>query len=194
VLQYLIEIWKESWTKKQLKELQRRINEVVLPGDVGSFGTKFAANISGLKAAELRLFFLSVALAVLDSDFLKPSEIKLIETFVTACRLIDVIAITEAQAREAHALFGKFVRAFAKLYGKERVTPNMHYHAHLCESIIDHGPFTGSSSLAWSSTLQQTDERSTFSSARPGTCKTACAFRTPTLRVQRRCPLKSASC
>lgn len=121
----------------------------MLPSDVGGFGSKFVANISGLKAAELRLFFLSVALAVLDSDFLSAKELAMLETFVTACRLIDVVAITVDQAREAHKLFGTFVRQFARLYGQDRVTPNMHYHAHLCECIIDHGPLHSMWGFVW---------------------------------------------
>ena len=34
----------------------------------------------------------------------------------------------------------KFCQSFEQLYGKHRVTPNIHLHTHLVESILDYGP------------------------------------------------------
>ncbi|KAG1391906.1 hypothetical protein G6F59_014761 [Rhizopus arrhizus] len=40
----------------------------------------------------------------------------------------------------AHKLFHEFVIGVAELYGPEMVTPNMHLHLHLKDSIQDFGP------------------------------------------------------
>jgi hypothetical protein len=90
-----------------------------------------------------------VAVAVLDGDYLSAAELAMLRTFVEACRMIDVFSITEQQASDAHGLFGKFVRQFSRIYGQDKVTPNMHYHSHLLESILDHGPLPSIWGFVW---------------------------------------------
>ncbi|XP_028419139.1 uncharacterized protein LOC114544841 [Dendronephthya gigantea] len=40
----------------------------------------------------------------------------------------------------AHSLLVKFCRDVEKLYGTQRITPNMHMHTHLADCILDYGP------------------------------------------------------
>ena len=40
----------------------------------------------------------------------------------------------------AHDLLVKFCRDVERVYGKERITPNMHMHTHLADCILDYGP------------------------------------------------------
>lgn len=103
-------------------------------------GRKFSTSIGSLKAAELRLFCLAFAPAVLGGDLLSDMDRLIVYRFVQACRHLDTPAITELELRRGHLLLEEFVRTFAEQYGEEKVTPNMHYHAHLADCIRDHGP------------------------------------------------------
>ncbi|KAG1140114.1 hypothetical protein G6F37_010010 [Rhizopus arrhizus] len=57
--------------------------------------------------------------------------------FVSACRLVVKPSITLSEAKQAHDLFIEFGKGCASLYGPETVTPNMHFHTHLLETIED---------------------------------------------------------
>ena len=48
--------------------------------------------------------------------------------------------ITETKAMLAHSYLLKFSQAVESLYGKDKVTPNMHLHTHLVDRVLDYGP------------------------------------------------------
>jgi len=48
--------------------------------------------------------------------------------------------ISETKALVAHSHLLNFCKGFEQLYGKHRVTPNMHLHTHLVDCILDFGP------------------------------------------------------
>ena len=48
--------------------------------------------------------------------------------------------ISEARALLAHTYILNFCKGLEQLYGKHRVTPNMHLHTHLVDYILDYGP------------------------------------------------------
>src|SRR6478735_8168628 len=68
-----------------------------------------------------------------------PSQRKLGKV-CTACHIVCRPCITKNEATMAHKLFHEFVIGVAELYGPEMVTPNMHLHLHLKDSIQDFGP------------------------------------------------------
>ena len=50
------------------------------------------------------------------------------------------MSLTDADIRLADALLLQFCRRADRLYGKEAITPNMHLHCHLKQSLYDYGP------------------------------------------------------
>ena len=47
---------------------------------------------------------------------------------------------TETKAMLAHSYLLKCCHAFESLYGKGKVTPNMHLHTHLVDCVLEYGP------------------------------------------------------
>ena len=68
-------------------------------------------------------------------NILKNEHWKCWATFVLSCVYIcnQVITVTDLQVLD-HLLL-KFCKSFESLYGSDRVTPNMHMHCHLVDSI-----------------------------------------------------------
>ena len=62
------------------------------------------------------------------------------QNFVMSCVLFCTSVITEGKARLAHTYIIQFCKGFEKLYGSEKVTPNMHLHTHTLDCILDYGP------------------------------------------------------
>lgn len=66
-------------------------------------------------------------------------------TFLYLCvkqrftRTICSPVITETKAMLAHSCLLNFCKGFQQLYGKDKVTPNMHLHTHLIDCILDYG-------------------------------------------------------
>ena len=60
--------------------------------------------------------------------------------FVMACSCLCSTVLTETKALLAHSYLLKFCQGFEQLYGKHRVTPNIHLHTHLVECVLDYGP------------------------------------------------------
>ena len=60
--------------------------------------------------------------------------------FVQASRLLCQMTITDAQIELADAFLLQCCCRVERLYGKGLVTPNMHLHCHLKQSLYDYGP------------------------------------------------------
>lgn len=60
--------------------------------------------------------------------------------FVLACRILCKHSLTIADINLSDALLLRFCRQVQSLYGEMAITPNMHLHAHLKESLLDYGP------------------------------------------------------
>jgi len=59
---------------------------------------------------------------------------------VKACKLITRPVISKRQTLMAEHLFLKFAGDYAALYGRGKVTPNMHFACHLSECVLAFGP------------------------------------------------------
>jgi len=62
--------------------------------------------------------------------------------FQDACHLLLQPTISALQLSIADSKLYEFCTAYKALYGKEKCTPNMHMHMHLCKSIQNYGPVT----------------------------------------------------
>jgi hypothetical protein len=60
--------------------------------------------------------------------------------FVLGCRILCTKQITVDNAKLGDALLLQFCRRTERMFGKDRITPNMHLHCHLLECILDYGP------------------------------------------------------
>lgn len=60
--------------------------------------------------------------------------------FVLACRILGMKHITKTNLKLGDALLLRFCKRVQLLFGKECITPNMHLHCHLSESMMDYGP------------------------------------------------------
>ena len=60
--------------------------------------------------------------------------------YVKACNLLCARAIRKSSVQAADAYLKHFCQHFARIYGAEPCTINMHLHLHLQECIYDYGP------------------------------------------------------
>ena len=71
---------------------------------------------------------------------LRDEHIECWRLFVLASRMLSTPMITVEDAEEGHKILLEFCNKFQSLYGPEKVTPNMHLHAHILSYIKDYGP------------------------------------------------------
>ncbi|KAG1083805.1 hypothetical protein G6F42_022059 [Rhizopus arrhizus] len=144
----MIKIWRTTicdlthelyLTDADLKEMQKEANDIVLPAQYTPINQKIASNFSDLKADEWRTWCLALSPLLLKSR-LPVRHKENWAKFVQACHIVCRPCITQNEAMMAHKLFHEFVIGVAELYGPEMVTPNMHLHLHLKDSIQDFGP------------------------------------------------------
>ncbi|KAG1441082.1 hypothetical protein G6F55_013331 [Rhizopus delemar] len=126
-------------TDVDLKEMQKEANDIILPAQYTPINQKIASDFSDLKADEWRTWCLALSPLLLKSR-LPVRHKENWAKFVQACHIVCRPCITQNEATIAHKLFHEFVLGVAELYGPEMVTPNMHLHLHLKDSIQDFGP------------------------------------------------------
>lgn len=68
------------------------------------------------------------------------TDFELWQDFVMGCSCLCSPVITQRKALLAHSYLLKFCQSFEQVYGKYRVTPNMHLHSHLVDCVLDYGP------------------------------------------------------
>ena len=69
--------------------------------------------------------------------------LQLLGAFVIACSLLCTTLVKLRDLGIAHDHLLKFCKELKKIYGKRRVTPNMHLHMHLADCVLDYGPVYG---------------------------------------------------
>lgn len=73
-------------------------------------------------------------------DILPTQDLECWCYFVLASRLLCKMCISTDEVELADALILKFCCKIEDLYGKNFITPNMHSHCHLKESLYNYGP------------------------------------------------------
>ena len=134
----LITAWIEHGfiTKADLNLIQSRVNSVTTPHYVGRIPNKIASSFSGFTADQFKNCF---SLLILD-DILLSQDLHYWRYFVLASRILCQMSISEFEIQCADAFLLQFCSNFERSYGKEAITPNMHLHCHLKQSLIDYGP------------------------------------------------------
>ena len=119
----------------------KRINEKCLSmsaaSDNGWLPKNIGSNWGAWTAYEWKAWVLTYSLYALEG-ILDNKHLNVWHTFVLACRCIIKPSITKCDILMAHQLFVKFGGQIESVYGKMFVTPNMHLHVHIKETLLDH--------------------------------------------------------
>ena len=136
-------IWLDSGkpllNKNDLLKLQEKVDKIQAPADVGRMPKKIQNSYGGFTADQWKSFTILFSVYAV-YGILPSSDLELWRDFVMTCSLFCSTVITESRAQLAHSYILKFCRNIEELYGKHRITPNMHLHTHILDCILDYGP------------------------------------------------------
>ena len=134
-------IWIEQGliSSKSMDTIQSRVNAVHTPNYIGRILHKVESSFSGFTADQLKNWTNYFSIMAL-YDILPKEHMQCWRYFVQASRLLCQTTITDAEIELADAFLLQFCCRVENLYGKEIVTPNMHLHCHLKQSLYDYGP------------------------------------------------------
>lgn len=137
----LKDIWIEQGLidAKSMSITHSRIDTVHAPRYVGRIPQKIASSFSGFTADQFKNWTNIYSIMALH-DILSTEHIRCWQYFVQGSRILCQMAITDAQLELADAFLLQFCCKVENLYGKKVITPNMHLHFHLKESMYDYGP------------------------------------------------------
>lgn len=138
----IISLWKEIGylSQENLLLIQERVDCAICPSDMGKLPKKiFDLHFEGFTADELKTWTLIFSLYALHG-ILPKEHLECWRSFVLSCRLICTHVVSNNNLIVADLLLQKFCKSFEHLYGKNRVTPNIHLHGHIVDCILDFGP------------------------------------------------------
>ena len=136
-------IWLDSdkplLEKNHLIQMQEKLDRVKVPATIGRMPKKIRNSYGGFTADQWKSFTVLFSVYAL-WNILPKHDLELWRDFVLACTYLCSTALTEAKAMLAHSHLLNFCKCFVELYGKDKVTPNMHLHTHLLNCVLDYGP------------------------------------------------------
>jgi hypothetical protein len=138
---HMIQLWKDRnlLSDKDMKEIQRRMDSLKVPSDVGSYVSKLTHNMSKFTAEEMKKFCIIFSPFLLHG-ILPDAYFSNFLVFAEACRLLCVRIVSDEQLDEVQRKFEEFLSEAETLYGEEVITANMHLHLHLVDVVKDWGP------------------------------------------------------
>lgn len=125
--------------KNQLINIQNKVDSVCVPSSDGRLPKKIANSYGGFTADQWKSWTIIYSIFAL-WNILPQEHLEIWRSFVLASSLFCTPTITKTKAQLAHGYLLKFCTEFEKLYGKDKVTPNMHLHMHILDCIVDYGP------------------------------------------------------
>ncbi|OAD71046.1 hypothetical protein PHYBLDRAFT_148265 [Phycomyces blakesleeanus NRRL 1555(-)] len=140
----IMEKWRSSGliTDAHLAEMQLDADKLVLPEDYMPLGTKIGCGFPFMKADEWKSWCLVYSPVILHGR-LPEAHLGNWTTFVNACQYLSMPSISMAHLDEAHQSLEAFCRECEKLYKAPFLSPNMHLHLHLRETVLNFGPVYG---------------------------------------------------
>lgn len=134
-------IWPEKHGLKfeHLEDIQNIIDATEGPREIGRIPHKMASNYSSFTSDQWKNWTLYFSVFAIKPFLPKEAYICWLN-FVEACRYFCKPIISRRDVAAGHQKMMEFCRSFERLYGSERVTPNMHLHTHLVECFLDYGP------------------------------------------------------
>ena len=138
---YLMNMWKESGVvnRAQFEYIQQEIDDMRVPANVGRIPYKIASNFSSFTADQWKNW-VCVYSTVCLKEILPSEHYQCWVLFQDAVCLLLQPSLSQIQVSIADSKLEEFCKAYESLYGKEKCTPNMHMHMHLCKSIQNYGP------------------------------------------------------
>lgn len=115
---------------------------MTVPSDIGRIPYKICTGFSSFTAEQWKNWTVYFSLIVI-RDLLDSDTLECWRHFVLACRVFckKQVTMEKVMLGDAHLL--QFCKRTERLFGKDTITPNMHFHCHLRECIMDYGPLHG---------------------------------------------------
>ncbi|XP_048254385.1 uncharacterized protein LOC125381544 [Haliotis rufescens] len=138
---HMLHVWRDTGvlTDKNLDTIQAKVDAVNCPSDIGRIPHKISSGFAGFSADQFKNWTLLFSVYAL-KDVISDDHLECWRNFVLACRYLCCRVLTENDIKMADLLLISFCENFERLYGRDRVTPNMHLHGHLIECVQDFGP------------------------------------------------------
>ena len=139
--EHMLSIWiEQGWlNKKHFLSIQKFVDDLILPSDIGRIPNKIESGFSGFKADQFKSWILIYSIPALYS-ILPIGHLECWRHFILACQILCKQKLTVAEIDMADLLLLRFCNKVQELYGRSAVTPNMHLHCHLKDIILDYGP------------------------------------------------------
>lgn len=136
---HVFKLWIELGvlSDQKFEELQRRMDSLKVPQDVGRIPHKIAFGFSGFTADQWKNWTTIYSLFCLKGLIGDP-DYDMWFDFVQACIIICSRVISFDRLEVADCYLQTFLSKFVELYGPLRCTPNMHLHFKYC--MLDYGP------------------------------------------------------
>lgn len=128
-------------TPEHLKNIQRKMNLIQVPADLGRIPRKIdcGEGFSNFTADQWRTFFTIYATTSL-WEYLPVIDRTILTHFVRVCLILVGRIIESDSIREANERLIKIVNLIEEHYGRDKITPNLHLSLHLRECSYDFGP------------------------------------------------------
>ena len=133
-------VWLDSEviTSSHLSQIQQVVDGFVAPIDIGRIPSKIETGFSGFTADQLKNWITLFSIPALYNILPEP-DLECWRHFVLECHILCKHTISLDDIQLADALLLAFCRKVQDLYGKQKITPNMHIHSHLNEVLLDYG-------------------------------------------------------
>ena len=122
--------------------IQERIDNCVVPSDIGRIPYKILSGFSSFTADQFKNWVVYYSMLSL-REILTDDHLECWRHFVLACRILTHYQLTEEQVSLADAHLLQFCKKVEQLYTGGIITPNMHLQCHLKDCILDYGPLHG---------------------------------------------------
>lgn len=119
--------------------IQKRIEKIFCPSDVGKLPQKMASSFGSFNADQFKNWTVLFSIYVL-KRVLPGEHLEYWRKFVLACKILCTRTLSKNNVKIAHLLLISFCKKVEQAFGSECITPNMHLHAHLDKCLYDFGP------------------------------------------------------
>ena len=138
IAKHTMNVWKSQGllTQKDFTDIQKTVNEIEVPSDIGRIPSKIASGFSDFTADQWKHWILLYSTIGLKNRL--PSEnFRNWSVFVNACTLLSSPSLTLDAVNRGHSKLVEFCEGFQQLYGNASCTINMHLACHLKDCLLE---------------------------------------------------------
>lgn len=129
-------------SQAKLLQMQKFVDHVHVPPDIGRIPRKLETGFSGFTAAQFKNWLNLYSIPALFGK-VGDHHLECWRHLVLASRLLCKFSVTNTDIKVADLLLLQFCKKIEQLYGCSAITPNMHLHGHLKAVMDDFGPLHG---------------------------------------------------